>query len=523
MPRRLLPAVLAAALSACTVVGPDYVRPELPVPAEYRQLPPSGWKASEAGDRLPRGAWWTVFDDPVLSALAGQAVRSNASIAVGEATVRRARAQLAQTESARYPSLGASAGGSRTTSSVANELGGGTQSSETWRAGVDASWEIDLWGRVRRSVEAGSAQLAAADADLENVRLVIITELARNYFALRIVDAQRQLFDDTVAAYQRSLELTRNRYASGVVPRVDVVQAEVQLKSTLAQRIDSDLQRAALESTIAVLVGRMPSTFQIDPITAAPPRPGGALAANEKPELAPVAEPPGIPRVPVIPVGLPSTLLERRPDVAAAERSIAAANAQIGVAEAARYPSLSLSASAGLRGSSFSDLLRAPSWLWSPALSIAQALFDAGQRRAVTEQTRAGYEAQLASYRGVVLQAFKEVEDNLASLRVLEQELALQTETLAAARLALQLVTNQYQAGVVNYLNVITAQTSALNSERSLLDLRGRRLAASVALIRALGGGWQAGAGTGSEPGAGSEPESESESEPGAGSGLERR
>jgi outer membrane protein TolC len=431
---------------------------------------------------------------------------ANHTVEISEAAVRQARAQLQQTRSTRYPTLtgglnaSLSKGSVASAASAASASGGidgasSTASSESYRAVLDASWETDLWGRIRRSVEAGEAQLASAEADLENARLSVGAELARNYFDLRILDAQRQLLDDTVQAYQRSLQLTRNRYEGGVVPRVDVVQAEVQWKSTQAQLVDTGIIRTSIETAIAVLAGQVPSEFRIEPVAAAVerprldrPPPGDGSA---RPAVQPVADYPGIPTVPVLPAGLPSDLLERRPDVAAAERAVAASSAQIGAAEAAYYPSLSLSASAGLRSSSFSELLRAPAWSWSPALSVLQVLFDAGQRKAVTAQARAAHESQVASYRQTVLQGFKEVEDNLSALRILEEEIGLQVETLAAARLALQLVTNQYQAGVVNYLGVLTAQTSALNTERSLLDLRGRRLTASVALIKAVGGGWQ--------------------------------
>lgn len=497
---------LACAVLAACVSGPDYQRPPMAMPTAFRQEPPAGWKQAQASDRLPRGRWWTLFGDSTLDALADQAVAANYTVQVSEAAVRQARAQLQQTGAARYPTLAGSFGASRTTGSASVfssgtgtgvaglGSGGGSASSESYRAGIDASWEIDLWGRVRRSVEAGEADLQSAAADLENVRLSVVAELARNYFELRILDAQRQLLTDTVAAYERSLQLTRNRYQSGVVPRVDVVQAEVQWKSTQAQLIDTGIARAALESAIALLVGRSPTSFQLDAVAPGLPRPridqpplAGGPARSTSDLL---ADYPGIPQVPVLPAGLPSDLLERRPDVAAAERAVAASSARIGVAQAAYFPSLSLSASAGIRESSFSQLLRSPAWFWSPALSALQVLFDAGERKAITEQARAAHEGQVASYRQTVLQGFKEVEDNLAALRILQDEIGLQMETLAAARLALQLVTNQYQAGVVNYLNVLTAQTSALNSERSLLDLRARRLGASVTLIKALGGGW---------------------------------
>lgn len=501
--RPRLPAALACVatcllLSACAV-GPEYERPLVATPEQFRQAPPPGWKEAGAADRLPRGRWWTLFGDPTLDALADQAMRANHSVQAAEAAWRQARAALAQAGAARYPLVSGGFSASRTTGSrgaVSGGLGGdGTVSSESYRLSLDASWEPDLWGRVRRSVEAGEAQLQAAGADLENVRLAVVSDLARAYFELRVLDAQRQLLADTVAAYERSLQLTQNRYRAGIVPRADVVQAELQLKSIRVQLLDSGLQRAALESAIAVLVGRSPAGFQLDAVAAAPDRPRldrppPASGRVEAPESKPW-DYPGIPLPPAVPTGVPSALLERRPDIAAAERAVAASSARIGIAESAWYPTLSLSASAGLRESSFGDLLGSPAWFWSPALAVLQRLFDGGERRAVVAQARAGHEAQVASYRQSVLLAFKEVEDNLAALRILGEEIELQADALASARLALQLVNNQYQAGVVNYLNVITAQTAALNAERALLDLRGRQLAATVALVKALGGGWQ--------------------------------
>ncbi|NLD54808.1 MAG: efflux transporter outer membrane subunit [Burkholderiaceae bacterium] len=487
-------------LSACAI-GPDYQRPVVASPERFRQEPPPGWKEAGAADRLPRGRWWVLFGDSTLDALADQAMVANHSVQVAEATWRQARAQLAQAGAARYPVLSGGFSATRSTGSrggtSAGGLGGegGTVSSESYRLGLDASWAPDLWGRVRRSIEAGEAQLEAAGADLENARLVVVSDLARAYFELRVLDAQRQLLADTVAAYERSVQLTRNRYRAGIVARADVVQAEVQWKSTRAQLLDTGLQRAALESTIAVLVGRTPASFQLDAVTAAPERPRlDRPPPADGSVVAPASTPwdyPGIPLPPAVPTGLPSELLERRPDVAAAERAVAASSARIGIAQAAWYPSLSLSASAGLRETSFGDLLGSPAWFWSPTLSVLQLLFDGGERRAVVAQAQAAHEAQVAAYRQSVLLAFKEVEDNLAALRIIGEEIELQADTLASARLALQLVNNQYQAGVVNYLNVITAQTAALNAERALLDLRARQLAATVALVRALGGGWE--------------------------------
>ncbi|HZH08551.1 MAG TPA: TolC family protein, partial [Lautropia sp.] len=323
-------------------------------PAAFREAPPAGWKEAQARDRLPKGRWWTVYGDPLLDALADQAMAANHTVEISEAAVRQARAQLQQTRSTRYPTLtgglnaSLSKGSVASAASAASASGGidgasSTASSESYRAVLDASWETDLWGRIRRSVEAGEAQLASAEADLENARLSVGAELARNYFDLRILDAQRQLLDDTVQAYQRSLQLTRNRYEGGVVPRVDVVQAEVQWKSTQAQLVDTGIIRTSIETAIAVLAGQVPSEFRIEPVAAAVerprldrPPPGDGSA---RPAVQPVADYPGIPTVPVLPAGLPSDLLERRPDVAAAERAVAASSAQIGAAEAAYYPS----------------------------------------------------------------------------------------------------------------------------------------------------------------------------------------
>jgi NodT family efflux transporter outer membrane factor (OMF) lipoprotein len=320
---------------------------------------------------------------------------------------------------------------------------------------------------VRRSVEAGEANWQASAAQLEAARLSARAALAQNYFALRVADSTKRLLEETVQGYQRSLELTRNRYQAGVVPRVDVVQAEVQVKSTQAQLIDLRVERAQLEHAIALLVGDVPMNFALSP---------NILAI----------------KMPQVPIALPAELLERRPDVAAAERTMAAANAQIGVAKAAYFPSLTLSASTGFRATSIANLISAPSRFWSLGAAAAEGLFDGGLRSALSEQAVAAYDAQVATYRQAVLTGFQEVEDNLAALRILEEEAALQDEVVQAARHAVELTTNQYQAGVVSYLNVITAQTTAYSNERAAVNVLGRRLTASVGLIRALGGGWSA-------------------------------
>jgi NodT family efflux transporter outer membrane factor (OMF) lipoprotein len=314
-------------------------------------------------------------------------------------------------------------------------------------------------------VESNEANAQASAADLEAARLSAHAELAQNYFQLRALDTQKQLFDDSVAAYEKNLQLTQNQYAAGIVAKADVILAQTQLKSTQAQAIDVGVQRAQLEHAIALLIGKPASVFSIAP---------APLTAT----------------LPAVPIGVPSELLERRPDVAAAERLVAAANAQIGVAIAAYFPSLTLSASGGYQSSSWSNWLTLPSRFWAVGPALAETLFDGGLRRAQTEQARAAYDGNVAAYRQTVLTGFKEVEDNLAALRILEQEAEVQDEAVQFARQTVALTTNQYKAGTVNYLNVTVVQAAALNNERTAVDILNRRLVASVLLIKALGGGW---------------------------------
>jgi NodT family efflux transporter outer membrane factor (OMF) lipoprotein len=318
---------------------------------------------------------------------------------------------------------------------------------------------------VRRAVQAGEAQAQAAAADLESAQLAATAALVQNYLALRVIDAQARLLDETVAAYMRFLKLTQNRYNAGVAGKSDVVQAEAQLKSTQAQRVDLGVQRAQLEHAIAVLMGETPASLAIGP---------AAMAA----------------KLPQIPFGVPSELLQRRPDIASAERTVAAANARIGVAQSALYPSLILSASTGLRAATLPNLLSAPTFFWALGASAAQVLFDAGARQAAVDQARAAFEAEVGLYRQTVLTSFQEVEDNLAALNVLEEEAKLQAEAVAAARQSVQLTENRYKAGTASFLDVINVQTILLSNERTAVTLLGRRFAASVQLVRALGGGW---------------------------------
>lgn len=330
---------------------------------------------------------------------------------------------------------------------------------------LNLSWELDVWGRIRRLVEASKASAQASASDLAAIRLSAQAQLAQNYFQLRTLDGQKKILEETIAAYQRTLDLTKNRYKNGIVSRADVLQAETQLKTTQAQAIDIGVQRAQLEHAIALLCGRPASGFSL----------------------------PGIaPRLiqPVIPARLPSELLERRPDIAAAERRMAAANAQIGVAKAAYFPTIALGASIGFESTDLSKLLDWPSRFWSLGPSASQNIFDGGLRRGQNAQVRAAYDATVASYRQTVLTSFQEVEDHLAALRILEREAETQNEAVKAARQSLELIINQYKAGIVSYLSVVTSQTTALTNERTALDIHNRRIIASVLLVKALGGGW---------------------------------
>lgn len=461
-----LPIIVAAMLAGCAV-GPDYVRPKVEAPAQYKELPP-GWRTAQPQDAVPRGEWWAMFGDPELDALVARIDISNQNLRIAEARLRQARALAEQARAGLFPALNLNGAATRTKSpSLPNAPSFASGAVNNFSASLNASWEPDFWGGVRRSVEAGAAEAQASAADLEAARLSAQATLAQNYLALRVADANRRTLEETVEAYQRTVELTRNRYAAGVAARVEVVQAEVQLKSTQAQLIDIGVQRAQLEHAIALQLGLAPASFSL-------------------------ARSPLAARMPVIPAGLPSELLERRPDVAAAERRTAAANARIGVAQAAFFPSVTLSAASGSRTTDFGNLFTAPTRFWSLGAALAQPLFDAGLRSAQKAQAIGAYDEEVATYRQTVLAGFQEVEDNLATVRILEEEAVLQDEVVEAARRALELTTNQYQAGVVSYLNVIVAQATLLANQRTAANILGQRLTASVALIRALGGGWTA-------------------------------
>ncbi|MGA2331574.1 MAG: efflux transporter outer membrane subunit [Syntrophales bacterium] len=466
-PRSLAIAAVAGMLvifTACAV-GPDYVKPKTEAPPAYKEA--AGWKVAEPQEAAVRGAWWKIFQDPQLDALEEQVNISNQNVAAAEAQFRQARAAVQAARAGYFPtvSLGAQATRSLRSANAPGTLGAPTDQFTDLLLTGTASWEADVWGRVRRTVEASQASAQASAADLESIRLSTQAALAQTYFQLCALDAQKKLLDETVAALQKSFDLTKKRYASGVSSRADVLQAETQLKTTQAQAVDVGVQRAQLEHAIALLVGKPASAFSI---------PAKPLAVK------PV----------VTPVGLPSELLERRPDIAGAERRLAAANAQIGVAKAAYFPSVILNASGGFESTSLSDWLNWPSRLWSVGLAVTETVFDAGLRSALTDQARAAYDQTVAAYRQTVLGAFQDVEDNLAALRILEEESRVQGEAVSAARRSLEFSMNQYRAGTISYLDVVTVQTILLANEITAINILGRRMAASVLLIRAIGGGW---------------------------------
>lgn len=460
----------AILLLAGCAVGPDYQRPDAPVSAQFREA--DGWKLAAAGDPQAQPAastWWKHFGDPQLDQLVEQADLSNQNIRVAEARYRQASALLDAAQAAQFPTLNASAGVTRSQGVSTTTTGGTTASAgapirNTSRLSLAASWEPDLWGRIARSGEAAQASAAASAADLQAARLSTQAAVTQAYLQLRINDAQHALLERTVAAYTRSGEITRNRFDAGVAARADVTQAQAQLKTAQAQLIDLGIQRRQLEHALAVLTGRPPADLALPPTT-------------RLPDLPPV---PGL---------LPSTLLERRPDIAAAERRVAAANAQIGVAQAAFFPTLTLGATVGTQSAALARVLSLPNQFWSLGPNLALSVFDAGARSARKAQAIASWDESVASYRQTVLTAFQEVEDNLAALRILEAEAQAQADALAAATESLTLVNNQYLAGTVSYLNVTSAQTVALNAERARLDILVRRLTGSVALFKATGGG----------------------------------
>ena len=461
-------------LSGC-MVGPKYVKPTAPMAPGFKEQPPEsfkesdGWKTAQPHDQALRGNWWEIFGDPQLNALEEEVTLSNQDLKVAEARFRQARAMIRFNRSAEFPTIS-------TSPSIANERLSPNQpyfpqsvsanATGSFTLPFDLSYEVDLWGRVRRTVSASREEAQATAADLQTANLSLHAELAVDYFELRSADDQKQLLDDTVKAYTDALQLTQNRFEGGAAPRSDVAQAKTQLDGAQVQDTDITVMRAQFEHAIATLIGKPPAEFNITPA------PKTAL------------------QLPVIPVGVPASLLERRPDIAAGERRVAEANDQIGIARAAFFPSLVLGATGGFTGTSITNWFNWPSRMWAVGPQMSQTIFDAGRRRAVSEGATANYDGTVASYRQATLTAFQEVEDNLAALRILEKEAQQQREATASAEESLQLFTNRYEGGVDNYLQVITAQTVLLTNQRNDIDIERRRMDASVLLVKAVGGGW---------------------------------
>ena len=435
---------LVLLLGAACMVGPDYSKPSVPMTAAYKE--DQGWKLARPLDHIPRGKWWEIFGDPQLNALEEQVSEANQNVKVAEARFRQARALIGFFRAGLFPMVTAGAGASSLRESPNAPFGSSSREASTrdFLLTGDVSYEIDLWGRIRRSVTSARDEAQATAADLETARLSIQAELAFDYFELRSADAQQRLLNDTVKAFDEALQLTIRRFEGGVAPKSDVAQAQTQLETTQVQATDIAVQRAQFEHAIAVLIGKPPADFSLPP--------------------APLDLQP-----PDIPVGLPSELLERRPDIAAAERRVAEANEQIGIAKAAYFPTVTLNALLGFESSSIRNLMGWQSFLWAVGSSLAQTIFDGGRRRATSEAALANYDANRRQLSPGHLDAFQQVEDNLAALRILEQETQQQERAVVSARESLQLFTNRYKGGVDNYLQVITAQTVALatNATRS--------------------------------------------------------
>ncbi|WP_268800935.1 efflux transporter outer membrane subunit [Pseudomonas huanghezhanensis] len=467
---------LCALLLGGCAVGPDYRTPDMPAPAQFKQA--EGWTQATPSDAMARGAWWEVYNDPQLNGLVEQLNRSNQTVAQYEAQYRQAQALVRSARGAFFPTLDLTGSKNRSSQGTGSSSSSLSSSSsgirDTYNAQLGVSWEADIWGKLRRGLEADKASAQASLADLASMQLSLQSELVQNYLQLRVLDEQKRLLEATVDAYQRSLNLTQNQYRAGISGRDAVAQAQTQLKSTQADLIDLAWQRAQFENAIAVLMGRAPADFDL------------AITKD-------------IPILPQIPVQVPSQLLERRPDIAAAERSVMAANANIGVAKAAYYPDLSLSLSGGYSSSIFSNWISLPNRFWSVGPQLAMTLFDGGQRAAEVDRTEAVYDQTVAQYRQTVLDGFREVEDYMVQLKVYEDEAGIRAEALAAARESLRLTSNQYKAGLIGYLDVVNVQATALSNERSVLNVLQSRLIASVQLIAALGGGWNAQTGL-SEP-----------------------
>jgi len=473
--RRVLPLVILATAAGCQYlsVGPVYHRPSLEVPESYQEA--KDWKPAEPQDTKPRGNWWDLYDDPDLDALMRQVAVSNQNVRLAAARYDQAVALLGNARSGYFPTITADVsstrsqnaltvgGGGTATTSASAAGGSGTRTQD--RVSATMNWELDVWGRIRRTVESNRESAQASAGDLAAALLSAQATLAQSYFQLRVTDLDLALLERSMDGYQKALEVTQNRYQAGVAQRSDVTQAQTQLENARAQWLDLGITRATLGHAIAVLIGKPPA----------------ALSIERKDET---------PAIPAIPLTLPSQLLERRPDIAAAERRTAAANAQIGIARAAWFPALSLGATGGYASNSFSKLFEVPNRFWSLGPDLAGTLIDFGARHYQVRAAIANYDQNVASYRQTVLSAFQDVEDNLATLAVLARESIAERAAADAAAETLAIAQNQYKAGTVDYLNVVSAQNASLAAERAWRDITNRSLAASVGLLKALGGGW---------------------------------
>jgi NodT family efflux transporter outer membrane factor (OMF) lipoprotein len=461
----VLLAVTVLQFSGCTV-GPNYHTPVTETPQAYKEV--GNWKPAQPNDQNLGGTWWTIFQDSQLDALEAQVNVSNQNLKAAEAQYQQARAALRYARADYYPTVTAGPSATRTRTSANRPPPSSTFNGITENDFVlpfNVSYQVDVWGRVRRIVESNRDLAQASAADLATVNLSMHADVAIDYFQARSLDAQEQLLNSTVKQYEQALELTLNRFHGGVASEVEVEQAKTQLETVRAQAIDVGVLRAQFEHAVAILIGKPPAEFTLPPL--------------------PLTAPP-----PHIPLSVPSELLERRPDIAAAERRVAAANAQIGVAKSAYYPQINLGASGGFESTSITTLLQGPSGLWAFGLSSVVSVFDVGRRRALTDEARAAYDFQVAAYRQSVLNGFQQVEDNLAAVRILEHEAKVQDEAVAAAQRSLDLSITRYKGGVTSYLEVTIAQSAALSDQVTAVNILGRRMANTVLLIQALGGGW---------------------------------
>src|SRR5271155_2300552 len=461
----VLLAVAGFQLTGCTV-GPNYRRPAAEVPPAYKEV--GDWKPAQPNDQNFGGNWWEIFQDPQLNALEAQVNVSNQNLKAAAAQYTQARALLRYYRADYFPTVTAGPSATRTHISQNAPPPGSTFVGITYndfQAPFNASYEADVWSRVRKNVESYREQAQASAADLATVNLSMHSDLATDYFLARSLDAEQRLLDSTVTQYQQALDLIQSRYAGGIASEVEVQQASTQLETTRAEAIDVGVARAQYEHAVAILIGKPPAEFSLPPT--------------------PLVAPP-----PPIPVNVPSELLERRPDIAAAERRVAAANAQIGVAKSAYYPLINLGAAGGFESTAFTTLLQGPSGLWAIGLSATETIFDGGRRRAASDQATAAYDQTVAKYRETVLTSFQQVEDNVAALRILEHEAQVQDKAVIAAQRYLELANTRYTGGVTSYLEVTTAETAALSDEVTAVNILGRRMADAVSLVQALGGGW---------------------------------